>query len=486
ENMDVSWLQEATPEARVRLLFLINNGDPLECGEGFREECKNDASTAQAAAKLSLKKNTMEDIDNELKKRISAILSSEIKPVPHGTPCGEYEINKDEIDFLVFDSACKYLKIQVPSTDTERFTVLYQKFNFSEKELNTLLPLDAEKLRYIDVAQSLDAETIWSVWEEIQDNEEIFDPAITITKPQSVALKEALFLMIVRQLQIKVKINRVYTGKLVNILKKCNVNNAIIDQFRCYPQTANALVPSGFCTIFSVLENRKGAEVEINKISGTFESLNFVVHDKIDPKLDDIEHMKAELSKPKYMFYSSLVCWFISHGDSQKVQLKDGEINRSELLQKFSNLKNFNKKPKIVFMASCLGDKHVTLKIGNGFFVAADAKSGGFLNIPDSIRDITAVHSEMDRLVAYSTLDWHYAYRSEEEGSIYVDRVCNLLKQEENRGRNITEVLEETAEELHQILFSEENISDLHLKQGCKYESTLQKTFKVPCVNEKL
>lgn len=62
-------------------------------------------------------------------------------------------------------------------------------------------------------------------------------------------------------------------------------------------------------------------------------------------------------------------------------------------------------------------------------------------------------------------------------GSVYVDIVCRLMEQ--HRGHSITQVLERATNRLHQILFSISKF-DGEVKQACCYESTLQKTFRVP------
>ena len=63
-------------------------------------------------------------------------------------------------------------------------------------------------------------------------------------------------------------------------------------------------------------------------------------------------------------------------------------------------------------------------------------------------------------------------------GSVYVDTVCRLM--EEYRGHNITQVLERAANTMHQILFSCNKKFPGKAKQACCYESTFQKTFRVP------
>ncbi|MPD05125.1 hypothetical protein E2C01_100853 [Portunus trituberculatus] len=63
-------------------------------------------------------------------------------------------------------------------------------------------------------------------------------------------------------------------------------------------------------------------------------------------------------------------------------------------------------------------------------------------------------------------------------GSIYVDTVCRLM--EEHRGHNITQVLERVNNTMHQILFTCKKKFSGEAKQACCYESTLQKTFRVP------
>lgn len=59
-----------------------------------------------------------------------------------------------------------------------------------------------------------------------------------------------------------------------------------------------------------------------------------------------------------------------------------------------------------------------------------------------------------------------------------MDTVCRLMEQ--HRGHNITQVLERVTNTMHQILFSCDEDFAGEAKKACCYESTLQKTFRVP------
>lgn len=186
-------------------------------------------------------------------------------------------------------------------------------------------------------------------------------------------LKEALFFYLIREMELHNKMNRIYTYRLEALLEQMQHSKGMsaaekrvlteaISDLNDYPSGGR---PAGHCMVFCVTKERAGAEEEIRKVKHVFERcLGYTVHIEKDPVEDKLKECLAELQRPKYKFYDSIVYWFMSHGTEATLTLADGSLlARKTFIQDFSKVNNFRKKPKIFFMAACQGN--TTIKLEN-------------------------------------------------------------------------------------------------------------------------
>lgn len=494
----VKWSKISTPKL-IKLLFLLDNGDKATFKKEVSQDKNAEAVKEATIAFLSfLQSKDRSIIVDVLQKRVQELLEYPIVIVQGNNEAVNLSVRKQDEDLLTFVEACYFLGIECHSFDKKKEKV-QQKLFLNEMESQGSLFMHAENLRMNGISDRLSHNLVHELYRIVTEDENLnkmmdqsFD--VSSSKLHKVeGLKEALFFYIIRFLEYNEKLNRIYTSKLEDLLDKLSRKASskveaqsvqdIIGTLSTYPFECQ---PAGHCIVFCVTKERDGACGEISKVKEVFEnSLGYTVKVEEDPTYETLNTYIQELSKEKYRFYDALVIWFMAHGTEKTIELSDGvQYETKTIIDEFSKLDNFRRKPKIFFMASCQGKTAISVKREGGIKVAVDGGSQGtttFSVIPENVCNITAVYYEMDRLIAHATLPNKYAFRIPHEGSVYVDTVCRLL--EKHRGVNITEVLEKASNKMHQILFScasgGTNFQG-EAKQACYYESTFQKTFRVP------
>ncbi|XP_064111661.1 uncharacterized protein LOC135219136 isoform X2 [Macrobrachium nipponense] len=510
-NKSVINLNGISNEKLVKLLFCLDSGDKSTVkSEHFLKQNMRRILEAMSAFMSFMKDESISEVRKVLEARIKELYEYPLFEIPEGA--ANTTVRTKEQEILTFIEACKTFGLDW--TKLEKKKLQAQKYFFlNEAECKGNFLSYSENLRIIHICDILSEKLVYLLCEKAQLEIKSINLPETLADKEVVrevrqnweslsvlqskldeveGFKEALFFCIVRILEINDKHNHLYTDKFEELLQNidtCKLNEGdtgIIKSITCmlskYP---NVCQPTGYCLVFCVTKNRKGAVCEIRKVKEVFEkALGYTVNVVQDPTEKDLKDCLKEMEKVKYHFYDSFVFWLMAHGEKDEVLLGCGKYSRKEdIIKSFCKLPTLQRKPKVFFMSSCQGNKRIRVTQKGSVKAVDDGANEGevqFLDIADSACNITAVYYEMDRLVAHATLPDKYAFRIPEEGSVYVDIVCRLL--EKHRGENITTVLEKANNKVHQIIFTHEDKEKFkgEAKQACYYESTLQNTFVVP------
>lgn len=358
----------------VKLLFLLDNGDQ---GTGTTSAYRTENATAAQEAKktfhaiLESREQGKQQIVSILQRRAKELQEYESPNLPPNTEAAtRYGIRKQEEDLLILVTCCNFLGIKYHYLD-EKIKEVQGKMELEKSEKEGDFFIYAENLLMYRICDCLTPDLVYRLFHlaVTRDGWKFLEGgSASIVQEEQLSeegIKEALFFFIIRQMEEKMLLNRIYTDKLQGLFKELYENNGKnerlimpIQKLKNYPDECQ---PGGLCLIFCVKEHREGANCEITKIKSVFEDgFKFTVKVEEDPNKSTLEHYHKELLKTKYRFYDSLVIWFVSHGDEQDLILAGGEkYNREKFIDDFSLLCNFSKKPVIFFMATCRGNNPI-------------------------------------------------------------------------------------------------------------------------------
>merc|ERR1719154_163885 len=260
-----------------------------------------------------------------------------------------------------------------------------------------------------------------------------------------------------------------------------------------YPIASN---PPGLCIVFSMLEGRAaGAKEDHVLVQKCFrDEFKFDTIIITDPTKTDVTHIAHELKASKYMFYDSLVVFFMAHGDEDTLTVKDGKIHRrKDLIIPFTEIAWLKNKPKLFFIQACAVKKEPVYEEQmrtQSSKELHDPENGIYsmrLGMPSSAEianhfsrflDTKIVNPLADHLVSYATMWYEEASRDAEDGSMYIKSLVDSL-QRLGREKSIEDVLKNVHYNVNMVRLRKEGEKDLW-KQTPYYESSLQKDFVFP------
>ncbi|KAL3865214.1 hypothetical protein ACJMK2_006830 [Sinanodonta woodiana] len=197
-------------------------------------------------------------------------------------------------------------------------------------------------------------------------------------------------------------------------------------QFPSYKMNAR---PRGICLIISNrefindthhakgedLRSRDGTEIDSEKLADVFKRLHFIVVKK--ENLKDIEMTRAlmDIARKDHDKYDCFVCCILSHGVQGKVYGSNSipvEIGQLTSFVQPNSCPTLRDKPKVFFIQACQGPH-----TDQGFEMEADAVAHTTKLIPN----------EADFLLGYSTVSGYISYRAVGEGSLYIDKLVDML-----------------------------------------------------------
>ncbi|XP_042347807.1 caspase-9 [Plectropomus leopardus] len=234
------------------------------------------------------------------------------------------------------------------------------------------------------------------------------------------------------------------------------------DSIQSYKMDAS---PCGHCLIInnvefepaSELSNRKGSNIDCDKLERRFKALNFIVEVKTNLKQRQIKHQLSALSKKDHSQYDCCVVIMLSHGTEVShnrfpgaVYGVDGQFVPVQHITNYLNgqhCPSLQGKPKLFFIQACGGGERDT-----GFEVSPDevkpaiggaddqtdaipmSSSSDSLSMSDEPDARASLPTPSDILVSYSTFPGYVSWRDTQSGSWYVETLDSIL--EENAATN--------------------------------------------------
>ncbi|XP_041654901.1 caspase-9 isoform X1 [Cheilinus undulatus] len=229
------------------------------------------------------------------------------------------------------------------------------------------------------------------------------------------------------------------------------------DSLQSYKMDAS---PCGHCLIInnvefdpqSELSNRKGSNIDCDKLERRFKALNFIVEVRTNLKQKQIKHELSALSKKDHSQYDCCVVIMLSHGTEVShnrfpgaVYGVDGQHVPVQYITNYLNgqhCPSLQGKPKLFFIQACGGDERDT-----GFEVSPDevepsfggaddqtdaipmSSSSDSLSMSDEIDARATLPTPSDILVSYSTFPGYVSWRDTQSGSWYVETLDRILEE---------------------------------------------------------
>ncbi|KAM6981936.1 caspase-9 isoform 2-T2 [Tautogolabrus adspersus] len=229
------------------------------------------------------------------------------------------------------------------------------------------------------------------------------------------------------------------------------------DSIQIYTMDAS---PCGHCLIInnvdfdpeSELSNRKGSNIDCDRLERRFKGLNFIVEVKTNLKQRQIKHELSALSKKDHSLYDCCVVIMLSHGTEVShsrfpgaVYGVDGQFVPVQHITNYLNgqhCPSLQSKPKLFFIQACGGDERDT-----GFEVSPDevepsfggaddqtdaipmSSSSDSLSMSDEPDARATLPTPSDILVSYSTFPGYVSWRDTQSGSWYVEVLDRILEE---------------------------------------------------------
>lgn len=375
----VRW-NKVHPSVQVKLLFLLDTGDVTSPDINYADDLERSAPAVARDAFLSVLQDSRHDFEHVmeiLKQRTEHLQHYPLITLPAGTPAADVSVRKDDEDLLTFVHACRQLNVKYFQLE-EKIKRVQDKLCLTNDEMEGNELIYTENLRMVRLCDALTTNQVGQLLTLIVEDKTLGKFVAAGLEGSHAklgnteGLKEALFFYLIRTLELNDKLNRIYTHRLEALLEKMQQAKGVSDTEKLvlskaitdlndYPSGGR---PAGHCVVFCITKGRDGALEEIRKVRHVFEkSLGYTVHIEQDPVKDKLKECLAELQRPKYKFYDSIVYWFMSHGTETTLKLADDSLlPRETFIQDFSRVSNFRKKPKIFFMAACQGSTTIQLE----------------------------------------------------------------------------------------------------------------------------
>lgn len=228
------------------------------------------------------------------------------------------------------------------------------------------------------------------------------------------------------------------------------------DSIQTYKMDAS---PCGLCLIInnvefeqhSDLKDRKGSDIDSDKLEGRFRSLNFDVVVKRNLKYKQIRQELSALAKKDHSNSDCCVVIILSHGTEAThsrfpgaVYGVDGSPVPVQIITNYLNGQNcpsLQGKPKLFFLQACGGgEKDVGFEVSpdevepsmGGYDDQTDAipmsSSSDSLSTSDETDARATLPTPSDILVSYSTFPGYVSWRDTKAGSWYVETLDRVLE----------------------------------------------------------
>ena len=172
---------------------------------------------------------------------------------------------------------------------------------------------------------------------------------------------------------------------------------------------------------------REGSERDVKALETLFEELHFNVKTERNKGRQKILEILDHFSLVEdHSDYNCFVLWLLSHGKDGHIYGADGETVSIETVRDFfSNARcpKLKGKPKLIFIQACRGSQE---------------EKGVVADAPTSVNEQPAANANNDKitiadhadiLMAYSTVSGYLSYRSEYDGSRFVQCIVDVFRE---------------------------------------------------------
>lgn len=163
------------------------------------------------------------------------------------------------------------------------------------------------------------------------------------------------------------------------------------------------------------LKPRNGTEADCNNLKSTLELLGFEVRSYKDLTFKELDSVLEEVSGMDFSDCDCLLIAVLSHGEQNIIYAKNMSYSTNILYERFTpdHCPSLAGKPKLYIIQACQGDK-----LDGGVDVEVDSGVQSY-RIP--------LHA--DFLIAYSTIPGYYSWRNTQNGSWFIQALCEELRQ---------------------------------------------------------
>ncbi|XP_059489240.1 uncharacterized protein LOC132204635 [Neocloeon triangulifer] len=225
-------------------------------------------------------------------------------------------------------------------------------------------------------------------------------------------------------------------------------------------------------------EPREGSQQDEDRLKQVFESYGFIVNRYQNVNKSDIDYVIGKVKKdPDVADEDCLIICYLSHGDEHgKLYTVEGDkfITIEDLCEPFttSNCPQLAGKPKLFFIQACKGSKVDT---GTECSIAVD----GIGDLTEETAGIHIIPNRIDFFFAFATSEGHVAFRHPEDGSWFIQKLCDQLEKEETHRMSIfqwmTKVNRAIALECNETDVEIANEFHPRVKQASYFTSSLTK-----------
>ncbi|XP_076277890.1 caspase-1 [Lasioglossum baleicum] len=185
----------------------------------------------------------------------------------------------------------------------------------------------------------------------------------------------------------------------------------------------------GTCVIlnhdkFETESSRDGSAIDVKKITSVFQDLlgfDVVSHDNLTTS--EIMETTQKLSKEDHTNDDCFCMFILTHGTfGDTLYSSDCQFSLKSIWRKFTgdNCQTLVGKPKLFFVQACRGD---SLDGGVGVYGVGHSET-------DSVSTASyKIPNHADFLIAHSTVDGFFSWRSPTEGTVYVQQLCEVIEE---------------------------------------------------------
>lgn len=167
---------------------------------------------------------------------------------------------------------------------------------------------------------------------------------------------------------------------------------------------------------FKKMHSRAGGEKDSKELAQTLHYLGFDVRVYIDPPLKTISSTLKNAAAEDHTDADCLIVAAMSHGESGFLHTTDNVYPVDMLWTPFlgDRCPSLASKPKLFFIQACRGTQ-----LDNGVEIIHETDSTSNYSLP----------AYADIMVAYSTYDGFYSWRSPDNGSWFIQALCQELNE---------------------------------------------------------